>query len=70
MISYINAYIWNLGKWYWWTYVQGRNRDMDIEKGLVDTAGEGESGTDWERNIGIYIYTTMCKIASYMEAAM
>ena len=21
---YINAYIWNLEKWYWWTYLQGR----------------------------------------------
>ena len=28
-ISYANSYIWNLEKWYWWTYLQGRNRDAD-----------------------------------------
>ena len=39
-ISYITAYIWNLENWCWGTYLQGRNRDSDIEKGLVDT-GEG-----------------------------
>ena len=22
-ISYINAYMWNLEKWYWWNYLQG-----------------------------------------------
>ena len=48
-ISYINAYIWNREKWYWWTYLQGKNGDTDVENGLVDTTGEGgdwESGTD------------------------
>ena len=39
-ISCINTYIWNLGKWYWWTYLQGRNRGTDVENGLVDTVGE------------------------------
>ena len=29
-ISYINAYIWNIEKWYWWTYLQGSNGDADI----------------------------------------
>ena len=42
--SYINAYIWNLEIWYWWTYVQGRNGDADTENRLVGTAGEGEGG--------------------------
>ena len=37
---YINAYIWNLEKWYKWTYLQGGNRDADIENKHVDT-GEG-----------------------------
>ena len=40
-ISYINAYIWNLEKWFWWTYLQGKNRDTDVENGLVDTAEGG-----------------------------
>ena len=33
-ISYINAYIWNLERQYWWTYLQGGNRDTDIENRL------------------------------------
>ena len=28
--------------------MQGRNRDTDIQNGHVDTAGEGEGGTNWE----------------------
>ena len=35
-MSYGNAYMWNLEKWYRWTYFQGRNRDPDIEYGYVD----------------------------------
>ena len=30
-MSYINAYMWNLEKWYRWTYLQSRNRDTGIE---------------------------------------
>ena len=33
-ISYIDAYIQNLEKWYRSTYLQGRNRDADIENRL------------------------------------
>ena len=36
----INACMWNPEKWYWLTYLQGSNRDR-----LVDTVGEGLSGT-------------------------
>ena len=54
-ISYINAYIWNLERWYWWTYLQGRNRDVDIENRLVDTIGEGEGGKNWESGFEPYI---------------
>ena len=42
--------IWNLGKWYWWTCLHGRNWDTDIENRLVDTAAEGECGTHWASN--------------------
>ena len=45
---YINAYVQNLEKWYWWTYFQGRNRDADLENRLVDTVQKGESGWKWE----------------------
>ena len=30
-IPYINGYMWNLEKWYRWTYLQSRNRDTDLE---------------------------------------
>ena len=45
-ILYINAYIWNLEKWYRQTYLQGRIRDTDIEKGLMYRVREGESGAN------------------------
>ena len=61
-ISYINAYIHNLEKWYWWTYLQGRSREADVESRLVDTAGEGVGGMNWEG--GADMCMTMCKIAS------
>ena len=35
--------------------MQGRNRDADIEKRLVDTVGEGEGGMNWECSIKTYI---------------
>jgi len=34
--------------------LQGRNRDADIENELVDTTGEGEGRTNWEKSIDIY----------------
>ena len=54
----INPYMWNLEKRYRGTYLQGRNRDTGIEKALVDAAGEGEGGTNWE--IRIDIHTPPC----------
>ena len=50
-ISYVNTYIWNLEKWYWWTYLQESNGDTDIEDRLVDTMREEEGGANWERNV-------------------
>ena len=34
--------------------MQGRDRDADIENELVDTVGEGESGTNRESSLDIY----------------
>ena len=31
-IPYINEYIWNLERWYWWTYLQGSKGNADIEQ--------------------------------------
>ena len=63
-ISSINAYIWNLGKWYWWTYLQGGNTDTEAENGLVDTAEKGEGGTNWENSIDINALPCVKQIAS------
>ena len=49
--SCVNAYIWNLEKWYRWSYLQNRNRDTDIENKCMDTKGErggGEELGDWD----------------------
>jgi len=45
ILTHTYVCIWNLETWYRRTYLQGRNRDADAEKGLMDTAGEGEHGT-------------------------
>ena len=63
-ISFINAYMWNLEKWYRWSGLQGRNWDTDVENKWMDTKGgkrRGDGGGDvmnWE--IGIDMYTLMC----------
>ena len=48
--SYINVYIWSLGRWYWWTYLQSSSGDADIEKDLW-TCGKGEGGMNRESSI-------------------
>ena len=53
-VSYTNIYIWDLEKWYWWTYLKGRNRDADVEDSLLDTEGKGEGGMNRESSTGIY----------------
>ena len=42
-----------LEKWFWWAYLQGKHRDTDVDSGLVDAAGEGESGKDGESSVSI-----------------
>ena len=39
--SYIKAYMYNLEKWYRWTYLQRRKRDTDI---VWTSRGEGSMG--------------------------
>ena len=52
--------MWNLKKWYKWTYFQNKNRVTDVEKKLMVT-GAGKAGgggwINWE--IGIDIYTLL-----------
>ena len=38
--KYINTYVWNLGKWYRRTYLQGRNRDADVQDRRLDMMKE------------------------------
>ena len=62
-ISHINACMWNLGKWYRWTSLQGRNRDTDVESKHMDTKGgkqgcSGGGGMNW--GSGIDMYTLIC----------
>ena len=47
-ILYINTYIWNLERWYWWSYIQGSKGDTDIKNRLLNSVGEGEDGMIWE----------------------
>ena len=43
-ISYDITYMWNLKKWYKWTYLQNRNRSTDVENKLRVTQGERDGG--------------------------
>ena len=56
-ISYINAYLWNLEKWYRWTGLQGRNRDTDVENKRMDTKGGKQQGVEvvvgWIGRLGL-----------------
>ena len=40
------TYMWNLEKWYKWTYLQIRNRLIDIENKLMATKGEKRGGRE------------------------
>ena len=37
------------------TYLQGSNKDADIENRPVDTAGGGEGGMSWESSVETYV---------------
>ena len=60
----INAYMWNLEKWYWWTYMLGKNRDVDIQNRLMDTVGEGEGGMNWESSMEMHTLSCVKEIAN------
>ena len=49
-IVYINAYIWNLERQKWWSYLQGSKGDIDI----LDTLGKGEGEMIWENSTETY----------------
>ena len=68
-ITYTNTYIWNLERWYWWTYLQSSNGVTNIENRLMDRAREeGKDGMYGESNKETYI--TICKTDSQWEFAV
>ena len=44
----------DLEKRFWWTYLQGSNRDTDIDNRLMDMPVEGEDEMNWESNNEAY----------------
>ena len=71
-ISYINAYIWNLERWYRWTYLQGCSGDADTENRHMDTEGRGAEEREGRMNGDSHMetYTTILKIDSQWEFAV
>ena len=53
-ILYINVYIWNLERWYWWSSLQGSKGDTDVKNRLLATVGVKEGGMTWESSIETY----------------
>ena len=64
---YINAYIWNPGRCYWWTYLQGNNGDT-VMWTCGQGKGKGEVGTDGESSMETN--TTIRKIDTQWEFAV
>ena len=67
----INAYIWKLERWYWWTSFQGSNGDTDIENRLTiqAVAGRRERVQGMEKS-SLEMYIPICKIDSQWELAL
>ena len=60
-ILYINAYMWNLEKWYRWSYLQSRSRDTDVENKCIHTKGvRGGGERNWEIGIDIHTLLILC----------
>ena len=61
----INAYLWNLEKWYRGNFLQGSNREAVIENGCADL-GLREVGMNWK--LVMYIYTlTVDQLLSHVR---
>ena len=57
-IVYSIIYKWSLKKFYRWTYLQSRNREIDAENKCMDVKGRRRRG--WIGRFGIDIYTLLC----------
>ena len=63
-ILHIDTCIWNLERWYWWSYMQGSKRDTDVKNRLLDSVGEGEGEMIWENNTEICILPYVKQVTS------
>ena len=55
--------MWKLEKWYRWSYLQSRNRDIAVENKYTDTNGEGGGWDELEHwDWHIYTIDTVYKI--------
>ena len=61
-IPYINAYVWNLERWYQRSYIQGSKGDTDVKNKLLDSVGEGKGGMTWENSTEIFILSYLNQI--------
>ena len=50
-MSYINAYLWNLERWYWWSYSQSSSGDADIETRLWTRVGGRQERVRWMERV-------------------
>ena len=54
-IEYINAYMWNLEKWYRWFYLQSRNRHKGRKQLYGYQRGKVGDGRNWKIGIDTYV---------------
>ena len=50
--------MWNQKKWYRWTYLLSKNKDIEVENKFMDAKWERRSEMNWK--IGIDTYTLLC----------
>ena len=56
----IKAYMWNLEKWYRWSYLQSRNGDTDVENKCMDIKGGKGGRMTWETGLDVYTLVILC----------
>lgn len=65
----IRGYMGKLEKWYRWTHLQGKNRDIDTER-MCGCGGGWNGGMTWEVGIDIYTFLIFGKLVSTLAASI
>ena len=54
--------MWNLEKWYRWSYLQNKNRDTEVGEKHLDMKRKswGMGGMNWEVGIDIFTLLMLC----------